>query len=72
MLVSSLQVTGHSYLNPIFVSACGLNQAIANVFKAMKGKKYVYKLTIEDLEQPDEVKETTKSESPKNIQDDIM
>lgn len=37
----------------------------------MKGKKNVYKLTLEDLSQPDEVKET-RSESPKNIQDDIM
>jgi hypothetical protein len=49
MLISSLQVRGHSYLNPIFVSACGLCQAFANVFKAMNAKKKFYKLSVEDV-----------------------
>ncbi len=50
MLISSLKLVGHKYLDPIFVSICGLLQAICNVYKSMKGKKKFYKLTIEDLE----------------------
>jgi hypothetical protein len=49
MLVKSLQSYGHEFLNPIFVSACGLCQALANVYKGMKGKKNFFKLTIEDV-----------------------
>ncbi len=49
MLVFSLRLVGHKYLDPIFVSLCGLLQAISNVFKSMKGKKKFYKLTIQDL-----------------------
>lgn len=49
MLVKSLQSYGHQFLNPIFVSACGLCQALANVYKGMKGKKNFFKLTIEDV-----------------------
>lgn len=49
MLVSSLKLMGHSILNPIFVSGCGIIQAVATVFKGMKGKKNFYKLTIEDI-----------------------
>lgn len=49
MLISSLKIKGHSYLNPIFVSACGLCQAFANVFKAMNAKKNFYKLSVEDV-----------------------
>lgn len=51
MLVKSLRLVGHSILNPIFVSGCGIVQAFANVFKSMKGKKNFYKLTIEDIQE---------------------
>lgn len=46
MLISSLKLIGHKYLDPIFVSICGLLQAISVVFKSMKSKKKFYKLTI--------------------------
>lgn len=49
MLVYSLKLVGHGSLHPIFVSICGLLQAITVVFKSMKGKKKFYKLTTEDL-----------------------
>jgi len=49
MLVSSLKITGYSYLHPIFVSLCGVMQAGASVFKAMSGKSSIFKLTIEDV-----------------------
>ena len=49
MLVSALKLVGHRYLDPIFVSICGLLQAVSVVFKSMKGKKKFYKLTIEDI-----------------------
>ena len=49
MLISSLRLVGYKYLDPIFVSICGLMQAISQVFKSMKGKKKFYKLSIEDL-----------------------
>lgn len=45
MLVYSLKLVGHSQLHPIFVSICGLMQAITVVVKSMKGKKKFYKLT---------------------------
>ena len=51
MLIFSLKLVGHKYLHPIFVSICGLLQAITVVFKSMKGKKKFYKLTTEDLKQ---------------------
>jgi len=50
MLVSSLKLVGHRYLDPIFVSICGLLQAISVVFKSMASKKKFYKLTVEDVE----------------------
>ena len=49
MLIFSLKLVGHKHLHPIFVSICGLLQAISVVFKSMKGKKKFYKLTTEDL-----------------------
>ena len=49
MLVYSLKIPGHMWLDPIFVSLSGLCQATANVYKSMKGKKNFYKLTIEDI-----------------------
>jgi uncharacterized membrane protein len=49
MLISSLKLIGHKYLDPIFVSLCGLIQAISVVYKSMKGKKKFYKLTIQDV-----------------------
>jgi len=54
MLVSSLKLVGHSILHPIFVSGCGIIQAVATVFKSMKGKKNFYKLTIEDIQKRDD------------------
>mmetsp|Transcript_16957 Transcript_16957/g.16186 ORF Transcript_16957/g.16186 Transcript_16957/m.16186 type:complete len:81 (-) Transcript_16957:254-496(-) len=50
MLTSSLRLVGHDYLNPIFVSLCGLLQAFTGVFKSMKGKKKFYKLTLDHCE----------------------
>lgn len=49
MLISSLKLIGHRHLNPIFVSICGLLQAISVVFKSMKGKKKFYKVTMKDV-----------------------
>lgn len=49
MLVFALRLVGHQYLHPIFVSVCGLLQAITVVFKSMKGKKKFYKLTHADI-----------------------
>jgi len=49
LLIGNLKLVGHSYLNPIFVSICGLSQAVAVVFKSMKSKKNFFKLEIEDL-----------------------
>lgn len=48
MLIASLKLVGHNYLDPIFVSLCGLIQAITVVYKSMKGKKKFYKVTIKD------------------------
>ena len=50
LLIGNLKLVGHSYLNPIFVSICGLSQAVAVVFKSMKSKKNFFKLEIEDLQ----------------------
>ncbi len=38
MLLSKLKIVGHEYLNPIFVSLCGVCQAAANVFKVINEK----------------------------------
>ncbi len=51
MLTSALKLVGHAYLDPIFVSLCGLCQAGCTVFKSMKGKKRFVKLTIESKEE---------------------
>lgn len=45
MLVSALKLVGHKYLDPIFVSLCGLITAGLNVFKSLKSKKNFFKLT---------------------------
>lgn len=50
MLIGGMKLVGHSYLDPVFVSICGLIQAITVVFKSMKCKKNFYKLEIEDLQ----------------------
>ena len=50
MLVSSLKLIGHSWIDPIFVSFCGVMQAGFTVFKALRGKKNFYKLTVEDVQ----------------------
>ena len=52
MLIFSLKLPGHKQLHPIFVSICGLLQAITVVFKSMKGKKKFYKLTRADIKEP--------------------
>lgn len=49
MLVFSLQLIGHNYLDPIFVSMCGLAQSWSVIYKSMKGKKKFYKLTTDDI-----------------------
>ena len=49
LLTSSLKLVGHSWLHPIFVSCCGLSQAMSVVFKSMKSKKNFYKLEVDDL-----------------------
>jgi len=56
LLSSSLRLVGHSVLDPIFVSLCGIGQAFCNVFKSMKAKKNFYKLTIEDIEEQNKKK----------------
>ena len=50
MLVKDLRITGHKLLHPIFVSLCGLGQAASNVWKAMRGKHNIYKLTIDEVD----------------------
>lgn len=59
MLISSLKLVGHKYLDPIFVSICGLLQAFSVVFKSMKGKKKFYKVTIQDVNEQGSVKGKT-------------
>ena len=56
MLISGLRVSGYTYLDPIFISMCGVAQASCTVFKSMKGKSNYYKLTIEDVQQKQERK----------------
>lgn len=51
MLISSLRLIGHKFIDPIFVSICGLLQAISVVFKSMKGKKKFYKMTVKDVDE---------------------
>lgn len=63
MLVSSLRLIGHTYLDPIFVSFCGIMQAGCTVFKAMKGKKNYYKLNVEDLEEQKKQKQQQQMQS---------
>ena len=50
MLASALKLPFHAYLHPIFVSLCGLAQSFSNVWKTMRGKKTVYKLTMEEVD----------------------
>ena len=50
LLTSSLKLVGHSLMDPIFVSFCGLVMSICVVFKGLKGKKNFYRLTIDDVE----------------------
>ena len=49
LLISNLKLIGHRYLDPIFVSICGLIQAFTVVFKSMRSKKNYFKLDIEDI-----------------------
>lgn len=49
MLFSSLRLIGYTWIDPVFVSFCGVMQAGFTVFKAMKGKKNFPKLTLEDV-----------------------
>jgi hypothetical protein len=49
LLTSNLKLVGHHLLDPIFVSCCGLLQAVSVVFKSMKSKKNFYKLEMDDL-----------------------
>jgi hypothetical protein len=49
MLISSIRLIGHTWIDPVFVSFCGVMQAGFTVFKAMKGKKNFTKLTLEDV-----------------------
>lgn len=58
MLIKSLKLVGESWLNPVFVSLCGVAQASLSVYKGMKGKQEVYKLTVEDIHQ-ENLKATT-------------
>ena len=64
LLISNLKLIGHRYLNPIFVSICGLIQAFTVVFKSMKSKKNFFKLDIEDLKDFDQ--ETVTNKKGKN------
>jgi len=59
MLISSLKLIGYRYLDPIFVSICGLLQAVSVVFKAMKGKKKFYKMTVKDIDERGMAKQNT-------------
>lgn len=59
MLISSLKLIGHRYLDPIFVSICGLVQSFSVVFKSMKGKKKFYKLTVHETNEKGKTKDNT-------------
>ena len=50
LLTYSLKLPGHTFLQPIFISLCGLFQASCAVFKSMKGKKPFKVLKIEDIQ----------------------
>eukprot|EP00351_Strombidinopsis_sp_SopsisLIS2011_P000408 CAMPEP_0116875440 /NCGR_PEP_ID=MMETSP0463-20121206/7406_1 /TAXON_ID=181622 /ORGANISM="Strombidinopsis sp, Strain SopsisLIS2011" /LENGTH=101 /DNA_ID=CAMNT_0004521095 /DNA_START=932 /DNA_END=1237 /DNA_ORIENTATION=- len=63
LLISSLKLVGHDYLDPIFVSGCGLGQALFTVFKSMKGKKPFFKLSTEDLNKKKENNGNTKAKN---------
>jgi hypothetical protein len=58
LLTSALKLVGHHLLDPIFVSACGLFQAFAVVFKSMKSKKNFYKLEAEDIPKEESAKKS--------------
>jgi len=49
MLTSSLKLVGHYYLHPIFVSMCGVTQAVVTIYKTIRSKKPFAKLTQDDV-----------------------
>ena len=49
MLTSSLQLVGHYYLHPIFVSLCGVTQSIVTIYKTIRSKKTFATLTKDDV-----------------------
>jgi len=57
LLTKGLRLPGHDYLQPIFISLCGLFQASCAVFKSMKGKKPFKVLTIEDVKKSKKIKD---------------
>lgn len=57
LLTKGLKLPGHTYLQPIFISLCGLFQASCAVFKSMKGKKPFKVLTIEDVKKSQKIKD---------------
>eukprot|EP00347_Sterkiella_histriomuscorum_P007816 403347453 len=59
---------GHKYLDPIFVSICGLLQAFSVVFKSMKGKKKFYKLIVQDINEQGTIKDNTMILSQKEFE----
>jgi len=52
LLTSNLKLIGHTMLDPIFVSICGLIMAVIVIFKTIKSKKNYYSLEVEDLKEP--------------------
>lgn len=67
LLIGNLKLIGHHYLNPIFVSICGLIQAFTVVFKSMKSKKNFYKLELEDIKQTPSVSNLEKLQSLRQL-----
>jgi len=51
MLISHLKLVGHTHIDPIFISICGVLMAFTVVVKSIKSKKNFYKLEIEDLKE---------------------
>ena len=49
LLTKGLQLKGHSYLDPVFVSGCALAMSIIVIFKSMRSKKNFYKLEADDI-----------------------
>lgn len=49
MLNSALKLPLAKYLDPVFIAGCGLGQSTLACFKALKGKKPYFKLTMEDI-----------------------